>query len=1020
VKSWSQYEEEVLRFWSEQHIFKKSLERRREAPLYRFLDGPPFATGLPHYGHLLASIIKDTVLRHWTMRGYYAPRRFGWDCHGLPVEHEVEKERSTGNSPEQDSTWDISTFNERCRSIVMRHAGEWETMIARIGRWVDTQNTWRTMDRSFMESTWWTFARLYEKGLIYKSYKVMPISTELGTPLSNFEASSNYKEVEDPAITVRARLDDGRALLVWTTTPWTLPTNAAIAVGPGIQYVEVSLDDGERVVLAESSLSLLSTRPYTIERSFQGSTLEGIAYTPFFPFFPEHQPRVVTASFVSTEEGTGAVHIAPAHGEDDFQLAQDRDIPCLHAVDLHGLFTEVASPYQGQYIKDVNEKIIHDLGDLLFDRSTIMHRYPFCWRSDTPLVYNAMSAWFVNVQAVKEKMLQRNGDIHWMPPHVGEHRFKQWLEGARDWSISRNRYWGTPIPIWESEDGERRVISSVQQLSESTGVQIDDLHRHHVDSLTWTENGKTFRRISEVFDCWFESGSMPWAQNGYPSQDSSPIETAHFIAEGLDQTRGWFYTLMVLSNALFDQAPFRNVIVNGIVLAEDGNKMSKRLKNYPDPKEVLNQYGADALRLYLLSSPAAKADDLRFSSQGVEQALKQGLIPLWNAVYFYATYASIHRSVLRTTLGALPEELNESSIKGSTLLDRWILSKTSSLCSALTSSFNSYDLGQGVQDLLAFVHDLTNRYIRYSRERFSTQPDPTAFCVLYLVLRHACVQAAPFVPFLAERIHQGIHAPEESVHLCDLKNLPFYQNESLEQDMEVLWTFMRLGHRVRKEHRLKVRQPLSDFYVKLQHRNDIDLSVYKEILCKELNVHTVHEVEDEASLAHLSLHPQFSVLGPRFKQNIGEVQRQIQEAPAERVLQSIETGVFTVEIDNTSHPLQMGTEVVVRHTVKEGIASCSDLGYVVAFKTQLTPQLIEEGWVRDCVHEVNQLRKAQQCDMGDLIALKVHCTPHDWERLKRYQAHIWQETGIVKWVWEGALEDLQLHYSLQVEGSKRV
>jgi len=648
-ESFDEREKKVLNFWQEEAMYEKSIAQRRNSPLFTFYDGPPFATGLPHYGHILAGTMKDVVLRYKTMKGFYVPRRFGWDCHGLPIENEIEKTFGLSGAASIED-FGIARFNEECRKIVLRYTEEWKVIVNRMGRWVDFNNTYRTMDKAFMESVWWVFKQLYnEKSLVYEGLKVMPFSAKLGTPLSNFEASENYKDVDDPSLTVafQSRDDANTYFLAWTTTPWTLVSNLGLMVGPLIEYAEIIDHSSKRhFILASARLSAYykDSNDYTLVRTFPGLELEGQRYIPHFDYFIDHALqgafRVLLEDSITLEDGTGIVHAAPAFGEVDFYACQRAGIDPVCPVDNNGCFTAEIPEYRGLFVKDADKEIMRRLKQegKVIQQGTCHHRYPFCPRSDTPLIYKTIRTWFVAVEKIKELLLGVNDKVHWTPAHVQYGRFGKWLEGARDWAISRNRYWGTPIPIWRAEDGELIVIGSIQELEELTGSKIEDLHRHFIDELTFEKNGKVFRRIPEVFDCWFESGSMPYAQNHYPFENRVMFENnfpADFIAEGLDQTRGWFYTLTVLSTALFNQPAFKNVIVNGLVLAENGTKMSKRLKNYPDPVEVIHQYGADAIRLYLLHSPAVKAEDLSFSKHGVELILRQILLPLWNAYTFF-------------------------------------------------------------------------------------------------------------------------------------------------------------------------------------------------------------------------------------------------------------------------------------------------------------------------------------------------------------------------------------------------
>ncbi|MBI5273975.1 MAG: isoleucine--tRNA ligase, partial [Chlamydiales bacterium] len=639
-EGYSEREKRIQKFWEENRIFKKSIENRNDAPLFSFYDGPPFATGLPHYGHILAGTIKDVVPRYMTMKGFKVPRRFGWDCHGLPVENEIEKSKELSGSHSIEK-FGIANFNEECRSIVLRYTEEWKYTVHRMGRWVDFDHTYKTMDTSFMESVWWVFASLWKKDLIYEGFKVMPFSAQLGTPLSNFEANLNYKEVPDPSLTVKFPLkgEENTYLLVWTTTPWTLVSNLAAVANPKMTYVKIlDKESKKKFILAGSRVKHYFKDREKIEviSTFHGLDLKDKEYFPPFEYFiHDASPnafKVLVDEFVGEDDGTGIVHAAPAFGELDFFVCKREEIDIVCPVDQNGRFTKEIPEYEGMFVKDADKDIIKRLKakNLVFHHGQIVHRYPFCWRSDQPLIYKAVNTWFVAVEKIKDHLLKANDQINWVPDHIKYGRFGKWLENARDWAISRNRYWGTPIPIWRNDEGVLIVISSKQELEQRAGKKINDLHRHFIDDITFEENGKIYKRIPEVFDCWFESGSMPYAQNHFPfenKEETLQSFPADFIAEGLDQTRGWFYTLNVLSVALFDQPAFKNVIVNGIVLAEDGNKMSKRLKNYPDPLDVVEKYGADSVRLYLLHSPVVEADDFRFSEKGVELVLRQFLIP---------------------------------------------------------------------------------------------------------------------------------------------------------------------------------------------------------------------------------------------------------------------------------------------------------------------------------------------------------------------------------------------------------
>ena len=810
---------EILKFWQESEIFHKSLEQRRGGDEFVFYDGPPFATGLPHYGHLLAGTIKDVVPRYQTMRGKYVERRFGWDCHGLPVENEMEKQLNLSSKRDIEA-YGIDKFNEACRSIVLRYTAEWEKVVGRMGRWVDFRNGYRTMDRSFMESIWWVFKSLWDQGLVYEGYKILPYCPRCATPLSNFEANQGYREVVDPAITIRFRAADreNTYFLAWTTTPWTLPSNLALTVGPDIDYVEVR-DGDDHYILAEARVGVYYKEKPEILWRGKGSELVGRRYEPLFPYFADLAGKgafqVLAGSFVSTEDGTGIVHTAPGFGEDDNAVCKAAGLPEVCPIDEECRFTAEVPDYQGRPVKSTDKEIIDRLKaeGKLIHRGQIKHSYPHCWRDDGPLIYRAISTWFVKVEAIKDKMIRNNQQINWVPAHLRDGRFGKWLENARDWAISRNRYWGTPLPIWRNAEGEVIVVGSAAELEKLTGKKIDDLHKHFMDKIEIpSPTGKSpLRRVPEVFDCWFESGSMPYAQQHYPFENKQHFEEnfpADFIAEGLDQTRGWFYTLVVLASALFDQPPFRNVVVNGLVLAENGQKMSKRLRNYPDPMVVIDRYGADALRLFMLGSQVVRAEDLKFSEAGVKEILRGIMIPMWNALSFFTTYASVDH--YNPGEGAVRPPKHPSNV-----LDRWILSSASQMVEEVRAELDAYNLQKAANRFSRFIDDLTNWYIRRSRRRFWKSSDDRdkqeAYATLHYVLLVFAKTAAPFIPFTTEAIYRALRTPSmpESVHLCDYPVPDDCRDEYLERQMALTMSAVSSGRFLRTAHNLKVRQPLS-------------------------------------------------------------------------------------------------------------------------------------------------------------------------------------------------------------------
>jgi len=998
--SFADREEKILQFWRERHVFRKSVDDRRDRPIFSFYDGPPFATGLPHYGHLLAGTIKDAVPRYKTMKGFCVPRRFGWDCHGLPVENEIEKAKELSGAPAIEA-FGIANFNEECRKIVLRYTNEWKKTVERTGRWVDFEKTYHTMDLSFMESVWWVFSQLYAKGLVYEGFKVMPFSTKLGTPISNFEVNLNYKEVDDPSAIIAFQSTDDSELffLAWTTTPWTLPSNLALIAGAGIDYVKVQdPKSSKKYVLAEARLKAVFPDGVEVLERFSGTKLKGLRYHPCFPFFKD-QPnafRILLDDFVTTEDGTGIVHGAPAFGEADFFVAKRESIELVCPVDSNGRFTAEVPPFAGMLVKDADRPILQDLKKRghLFHQATIRHRYPFCWRSDTPLIYKAVSTWFVAVESIKDRLLDANAQIRWVPEHIKEGRFGKWLENARDWAISRNRYWGTPIPLWRSEDGEHfHVIGSIRELEELTGTKITDLHRHYIDQLSFVKEGKKYVRISEVFDCWFESGSMPYAQNHYPFAHKQEFEKsfpADFIAEGLDQTRGWFYTLTVLAAALFDKPAFKNVIVNGIILAEDGNKMSKRLKNYPDPEKVINQFGADAVRLYMLNSAAVKGEDLRFSERGVEHVVRQVLIPMWNSFVFLSTYAKIYHWT--------PKE-HRSNV----MIDRWILSLTQKLIGDVESAMDAYDLARAVEPFVGFVDQLTNWYIRRCRSRFWADEDSEdrrcAFATLYTVLLQLSKVAAPFIPFLTESIYQELRTKEmpESVHLADFPKVDSkYRDEALEREMAGTQVAVSLGHALRKEYKLKVRQPLRKAHLISSNEELLQaLRSQEQLIADELNVKSIEFHSDEAQFVQWIAKPNFPVLGKKVGKLMPLAQKAIGSFDRKQILSLAAGKSVTIEIGGEKIALE-GADVQVERKVKPGLAADNMGDLTVALDTELDDELLVEGLARELVNKINTMRREMGLEVTDRIALVLETTDRVRTCYEQYADYVAGDTLAVK------------------------
>ncbi len=981
---------EILELWDRIDAFRRSVERRPVESEYTFYDGPPFATGSPHYGHILAGVIKDIVPRYWTMRGRRIERRFGWDTHGLPVEMEVEKQLGI-SGPRQIAEYGVARFNEACRAMVERTTEEWEEITRRMGRWVDFENDYKTMDLDFMESVWWVFRRLWDEGLVYQAFKVLPYSWGAATPLSNFELNlGGYREVEDPAVTVRLRVLEGRGpvregdhLLVWTTTPWTLPGNLAVAVGEDIEYVCVD-EAGDRSWVAAERVEALWEEPPPIVERARGSELLGVSYDPPFPYFEEERDRgafrVIPSEFVTTDEGTGLVHMAPAYGEEDFFALQAAGLDVLvDPVDAEGRFTAAVPDVAGLNVKDADPILIDLLrrSGKLYRSERIRHPYPFCYRTDTPLIYKAIPTWFVAVERFRDRMVELNHRIHWVPAYVGSRRFGNWLEEARDWAISRNRYWGSCIPVWQCDRCDEQVcIGSIDELEALSGVRPTDLHKHVVDEITWACScGEgTMRRVPEVLDCWFESGSMPYAQIHYPFENRDRFERgfpADFIAEGLDQTRGWFYTLMVLATALFDTEPFQNVVVNGLILAEDGRKMSKSLKNYPDPSHVLDAYGADALRAYLITSPAVRAEPLRFSEEGVREVVRTVVLPLWNAFSFFTTYAEADGITLADLESAPPPSERPE-------IDRWILSMLQSLIAEVNEQMEGYYLYAVIPPTLGFIDHLTNWYVRRSRRRFwrtRTEDDRdkfAAFATLYEVLTTFSQVLAPILPFVTERIYQdlvvrpGAAGDIESVHHTDFPEADHALiDPELEEAVATVREVVRLGQRLRKQEGIRVRQPLPALTV-LTTDPAVAAAVtsHRELILDELNVKHLEVGSDESALVDLQAKADFKRLGPRLGAKVKEVAAALAElAPAE--VQALAAGesvtVAGVEVS--------AEDVVIRRTPRAGTAVASGERLSVALDTTVDRDLMIEGAARELVARINQLRRDADLAVTDRITL---------------------------------------------------
>ena len=993
-------ETRILARWEAADTFERSIEERSDDNEYVFYDGPPFANGLPHHGHLLTGYVKDVVPRYQTMRGKKVDRRFGWDCHGLPAEMETEKQLGVSGRV-AITDFGIENFNNACRSSVMKYTTEWEKTVTRQARWVDFENDYKTLDLDYMESVIWAFKQLWDKGLIYEANRVMPYSWGAETPLSNFEIRLDdaTRPRQDPAVTVAFSLEpqDGdpgpMKMLAWTTTPWTLPSNLGLIVGPDLDYAVMELD-GEYLVLGAATVANYEKQleGATEHSVVKGSDLVGRTYEPLLPYFADRDDlnafRVMAGDFVETDEGTGIVHTAPGFGEDDQRIAEENGMGMVVPVNDQGRFTEEITDFADMNVFDANPEVIRLVKDMgrLIRHDTYEHNYPHCWRTDTPVIYRALPSWYVKVTDFKDRLVELNQDINWVPDNVQNGRFGKWLEGARDWSISRNRFWGSPIPIWRSDNDEYPridVYGSLDELEADFGVRPDNLHRPYIDELVRPNpddpTGQSMmRRVPEVFDCWFESGSMPFAQVHYPFENKEWFEEhypADFIVEYINQTRGWFYTLHVLAGALFDKPSFQNVICHGILLAEDGQKLSKKLRNYTEPSEIFDKQGSDALRWYFMNSNIVRGGDTRISDRGIDEVTRQVMLPVWNAYSFFTLYANIdnYRAQVRT------DSTDE--------LDRYILAKLRSVIEATTESMDAYDLAGATDQITTFLDALNNWFIRRSRDRFwgpdMTQDKKDAFDTLYTVLTSFLKLSAPFLPMITEEIYTSLTG-EESVHLASWPDATDFPNDpDLVANMDRVRTVVSAALRLREDSGLRVRLPLQTLTV--AGSNADGLGSLAHLIADEVNVKNVAFSNDLDAFAEFALQPNGKVLGPRLG---GDVQK---------VFGAAKQGAWTQNDDGsieiagyTLTPEEFTLNVKPADGVTAAALPSNDA--VVVLDTELTPELEAEGLARDIVRAVQEARKTEDLVVTDRIALTLDLSDSGEAAVKAMQSYVSEQT----------------------------
>ena len=1004
-------EKEVEKFWKDNKIFEKSMDSRKEGETYTFYDGPPTANGKPHIGHVLTRVIKDMIPRYRTMKGYMVPRKAGWDTHGLPVELEVEKKLGL-DGKEQIEEYGMEPFIQQCKESVWKYKGMWEDFSSTVGFWADMEHPYVTYDNNFIESEWWALKEIWEKGLLYKGFKIVPYCPRCGTPLSAQEVSQGYKTVKERSAIVRFKVvDEDAYFLAWTTTPWTLPSNVALCVNPDEIYCKVKAADGYTYYMAEALLDKVLGKlakddepAYEILEKYKGTDLERREYEPLFACAGEAAAKqrkkahfVTCDNYVTMSDGTGIVHIAPAFGEDDSRVGREYDLPFVQFVDGQGNMTK-ETPYAGVFVKKADPMVLTDLDKegKLFDAPKFEHDYPHCWRCDTPLIYYARESWFIKMTAVKDDLIRNNNTINWIPESIGKGRFGDWLENVQDWGISRNRYWGTPLNIWQCECGHMQSVGSRQDLYEKSGderAKTIELHRPYIDDITMKcpDCGKTMHRVPEVIDCWFDSGAMPFAQHHYPFENKDLFEQqfpADFISEAVDQTRGWFYSLLAESTLLFNKAPYKNVIVLGHVQDENGQKMSKSKGNAVDPFDALNKYGADAIRWYFYINSAPWLPN-RFHGKAVVEGQRKFMSTLWNTYAFFVLYANIDN------FDATKYTLNYDKLP---VMDKWLLSKLNTMVKTVDADLDSYKIPEAARALQEFVDDMSNWYVRRSRERFwakgMEQDKINAYMTLYTALVTVAKAAAPMIPFMTEDIYQNLvrsidaDAPE-SIHLCDYPEVnEAWIDKDLEANMEELLEIVVLGRACRNTANIKNRQPIGTMYVKAEKAMD---KFYTDIIADELNVKEVKFADDVESFISYSFKPQLRTVGPKYGKLLNGIRTALSEIDGTVAMKELrDNGVLVLDIDGNRVELAE-EDLLIETAQSEGYVTETDGETSVVLDTNLTPELIQEGFVREIISKVQTMRKEAGFEVMDKIIVYAKDNDKIMDIMKANQDEIKRE-----------------------------